>query len=153
IFEMEIKLSSRETGGFWEIPVLYEDEHLLAVNKPVGMAIAPVDNHVNQPNLIGLLHKGIADAKPWAGSSSLSFLIFAHRLDQESGGVLLLAKRKDVLTKLSDFFGSERHALSFITLVSGAPAENQFTIDAKIGPNPAKPGVMQVNRKFGKRAL
>jgi 23S rRNA-/tRNA-specific pseudouridylate synthase len=78
--------------------------------------------------------------------------MFAHRLDPDSGGVLLLAKNKDVLTKLSDFFGSERHALSFITLVSGAPAETQFTIEAKIAPNPTQPGLMQVSRKFGKRA-
>src|SRR5215467_13889603 len=107
---MEIKLSFHETGGFWEIPVLYEDENLLAVNKPIGLAIAPVNNDPNQPNLIGLLHKGIAEAKPWANSRFLSFLMFAYRLDPECGGVLLLAKSKDVLTKLSDFFGSERHA-------------------------------------------
>ena len=36
-----IKLSAPAKGGFWEIPVLFEDEHLLALDKPAGLLTSP----------------------------------------------------------------------------------------------------------------
>jgi 23S rRNA pseudouridine1911/1915/1917 synthase len=149
---MEIKLSSPSTGGFWEIPILHEDEHLLVVNKPVGLLISPDKAAPDRPNLIDLLHRGIAEAKPWAAARSLSFLMYAHRLDTEASGILLLAKSKLVLTKLLDLFGSEKPTLLFVVLAGGSPADERFTVEAKLAPHPAKPGLMHVNPKTGKRA-
>ena len=149
---MAIKLSSPEKGGFWEVPVLYEDEQLLALDKPAGLPSSPDKADPDRANLMGLLHKGIADAKPWATSRSLSFLMYSHRLDSEAGGVLLLAKTKLVLTKLLNVFGSEQPSLSFVTLVRGVPAEDRFSVDAKVAPHPAKPGSVRIDSRFGKRA-
>jgi RluA family pseudouridine synthase len=147
-----IKLSSPDTSGFWEIPILYEDESLLALDKPAGMPVAPDAADPERANLSELLHKGIEEAKPWATKRSLSFLRQAHRLDSEESGVLLLAKNKPVLTSLMNWFGSEQPGLSFITLVQGSPAENQFSTEAKIAPHPMKPDLMRVDARSGKRA-
>jgi 23S rRNA-/tRNA-specific pseudouridylate synthase len=149
---MEIELFSPGTEGFWEIPTLYEDEYLLALNKPAGLPIAPDQANPNRANLIGLLHQGIADAKSWTTTRSLSFLMFAHRLDLEASWVLLLAKSKPVLVKLLDFFGSEQPSLSFVSLVRGAPSQDHFSVDAKLAPHPAKRGLVRVEAKFGKRS-
>src|SRR5437762_2619516 len=62
----ELKLSSPATREFWEIPVLFEDEHLLAVNKPAGLLTSPDRYDPQRPNLMKLLHAGIAEGKPWA---------------------------------------------------------------------------------------
>jgi RluA family pseudouridine synthase len=147
-----IKLSSPATREFWEIPVLYEDESLLALDKPAGLWTTPDRADANRPNLITLLHKGITEVKPWAGARGLSFLMYAHRLDPEASGVLLFAKSKSALTKLLDSFGSEQPKLSLITLVQGSPAEERFSVDARLGPHPIRPGVMRVDTKHGKRA-
>ena len=78
-----IKLSSPATREFWEIPVLFEDEHLLALDKPAGLPVSPeVDaDAVERPSLMKLLHTAIAEGKPWARERNLTYLNNAHRLD------------------------------------------------------------------------
>ena len=51
-----IKLSSPTTREFWEIPVLFEDEHLLALDKPAGLPTSPDRYDPQRPNLMKLLH-------------------------------------------------------------------------------------------------
>ena len=96
-----IKLSSPATREFWEIPVLYEDGELLALDKPIGLPVSPARDDPNRPNLMQLLHSGIAEGKPWATERALSYLMNAHRPDFETSGVLLMAKSKAVLRALS----------------------------------------------------
>src|SRR5580704_6750312 len=92
-----IKLSSPATREFWEIPVLFEDEHLLALDKPAGLLISPADGETDErPSLMKLLHAGIAEKKPWARERNLDYLNHAHSLDAGTSGVILLAKNKAV---------------------------------------------------------
>jgi RluA family pseudouridine synthase len=147
-----LKLSSPETGGFWEIPILYEDADLLALNKPGVLPLTADLAEPNRPGLMQLLQAGIAENKPWATTRSLSFLRCAHRVDDEDSGILLLAKNKPVLVTLMNVFGSEQPSLSFVTLVQGAPAEDRFLSEGKIGAHPTKPGLMRVDARAGKRA-
>lgn len=147
-----IKLSSPATEEFWEVPVLYEDEALLALNKPATLPLATEPANPGRPTLIELLHQGIRQAKPWAVRHGLSFLMYAHRLDAEASGTLLLAKSKPVLVKLLNFFGSEQPSLSILTVVQGKPSEDTFSVEAKLARHPNRPGVYHVNPKSGKRA-
>ena len=147
-----IKLSSPTTREFWEIAVLYEDEELLALNKPSGLLTSPDRYDPNRPNLMKLLHSGIADAKPWAKERGLSYLMNAHRLDFETSGIILLAKSKPMLVELANLFGSEKPIKSYLALVQGRPTTDSLQIDAKLGPHPVKVGVIRVDPKRGKRA-
>lgn len=148
-----LKLSSPATHEFWEVPVLFEDAHLMAVDKPSGLLSSPDRYDPERPNLMRLLHGHIARQVPWARERGLSYLANAHRLDFETSGILLLAKSKEVLTRLADQFGSEKPVKTYFALVHGAPEEDEFVIDAKIAPHPTRPGVMQVSPKHGKRSL
>ncbi len=120
-----IKLSSPETKEFWEIPVVFEDEHLLGISKPARLLTSPDRYDPNRPNLIKLLHTGVAQGKPWARARGLTYLSNAHRLDFETTGVLLLAKNKPALVQLANLFGSEwgpsandrRHVISALLYV------------------------------------
>src|SRR5512138_2368839 len=103
-----IKLSSPATREFWEVGVLYEDQFLLAVNKPSKLLASPDRYDPGRPNLMRLLHAGIAEGKTWARERGLSYLMNAHRLDFETSGVLLLAKEKPVLVELANMFGSQQ---------------------------------------------
>jgi len=96
-----IKLSAPETRGFWEIPVLYEDEHLLALNKPPLLLSSPDRYDPARPNLIKLLHRDIERGAPWASKRSLRYLMNAHRLDFETSGVMLLANLGDTVAEFA----------------------------------------------------
>jgi 23S rRNA pseudouridine1911/1915/1917 synthase len=145
-----IKLSSPETQEFWEIPVLFEDEHLLAINKPARLLISPDADDASRPSLMKLLHTAIAAGKPWAKARGLTYLANAHRLDFETAGVLLLAKDKPALIKLADLFGSEKPLHTYIALVHGTPEQDEFEVDAPIGPHQSIAGLMRVEPKDGK---
>ena len=149
-----IKLSSPATRDFWELPVLFEDEHLLAVEKPSRLLTSPDRYDPKRPNLMKLLHAGIEQGKPWAKERGLSYLMNAHRLDFETSGVILLAKTKPVLVALANMFGSETVLRKFyVALVHGNPAKEKFEIDARLAPHPVKVGLIRVDEKNGKRAI
>ncbi len=147
-----IKLSSPETREFWEIPVLWEDAHLLALDKPSGLLTSPDRYDPRRPNLIRLLHRDIERGAGWAKQRQLSYLSNTHRLDFETSGVILLAKDKPALVALADQFGSEKPLKTYIALVHGSPAENSFEVVAKLAPHPVQPGLIRVDEKHGKRS-
>jgi RluA family pseudouridine synthase len=147
-----IKLSSPATQEYWEIPILYEDEDLLAVDKPSGLLTSPDRYDRERPNLMKLLHAGIAAGKPWAVTHNRGYLANAHRLDFETSGIILLAKSKPALVALANLFGSEKPHKRYVALVNGAPAEDQFEVDVRIGPHPGKPGLMRVDARYGKKS-
>ncbi len=147
-----IKLSSPATREFWEIPVLFEDEHLLALEKPAGLLTSPDRHDENRPSLMKLLLDGIAAGKAWARERNLTYLSNAHRLDFETSGVILLAKNKPVLIALADSFGAEKPLRKYIVLAWGNPPEKNFEVDAKLAPHPVKPGQMCVNPLAGKKS-
>lgn len=147
-----IKLSSPATREFWEIPVLFEDDDLLALDKPAGLRVSPDPDDAGQPCLLKLLHTGINEGKPWARARNLTHLANAHRLDFESSGVLLLAKNKPALDSLTNEFGSGKPSRKYACLVWGHPAAKNFSVDAPLAPHPVKSGRMCVDAKAGKKS-
>lgn len=148
-----LKLSWPQTHGYWEIPVLFEDEHLLAVEKPAGLLTSPDRYDPDRPNLMRLLHTGISAGKTWAVTRGLVYLANAHRLDFETSGVLLLAKSKAVLVKLVNLFGTEKPRKRYVGLAQGRAEHELFDVDAPLAPDPYKPGLMRVDMKNGKKSL
>ncbi|HUA65157.1 MAG TPA: RluA family pseudouridine synthase [Alphaproteobacteria bacterium] len=147
-----IKLSSPATGEYWEIPVLFEDDSLLALDKPSGLLTSPDRYDPARPNLMKLLHAGIAAQRPWARERGLNYLSNAHRLDFETSGIILLAKSKTVLVALADLFGSEKPLKQYAALVSGPSPADEFEVDEPLAPHPLKLGVMRVDKKNGKKS-
>ncbi|HTV61786.1 MAG TPA: RluA family pseudouridine synthase [Verrucomicrobiae bacterium] len=147
-----IKLSSPATREFWEIPVLFEDDYLLALDKPAGLLTSPDRYDPLRPNLMKLLHVGIAAAKPWARERHLEYLSNAHRLDFQTSGVILLAKNKPALIALANLFGTDKPAKKYLALVQGEVPSQKFEVDAKLAPHPVKPGLVRVDPKNGKKS-
>lgn len=147
-----IKISSPATREFWELPVLYEDDYLLALSKPAALLTGPDPEYPERPSLLQLLHAGIAEGKPWARERGLTYIFNAHRLDTEVSGVLLFAKTKEILAQLANSFGSSVPRYYWLALVQGSPPEEQFATEAKLAPHPARPGEMHIDHKRGKRS-
>jgi RluA family pseudouridine synthase len=132
--------------------VLFEDEHLLALDKPAGLLTSPDRQDPQRPSLMELLHAAIAGAKPWARERGLDYLMNAHRLDFEASGVILLAKNKPALIALANLFGSEKPLRKYVALVAGTPPEDQFAVEAKLAPHPLNPALMRVDSRTGKKS-
>jgi 23S rRNA pseudouridine1911/1915/1917 synthase len=147
-----VKLSSPATKEFWEIPVLFEDGDLLALDKPSGLLTSPDRYDAERPNLMNLLHAGIEQQKPWAKERNLTYLANAHRLDFETSGIILMAKNKPALITLANLFGSEQPVNTYLALAWGIPPEKNFEVDAKLSPHPVKIGEMRVDPKSGKKS-
>jgi 23S rRNA pseudouridine1911/1915/1917 synthase len=145
-----IKLSAPR--AFWEVTIIYEDEHLLALNKPALLLTSPDRYDPERPNLMKLLHREIERGAPWAKKRHLTYLMNAHRLDFETTGVILLAKSRPVLVTLANLFGSEKPLKTYVALVRGTPANERFEVKASLGMHPGRPGYMRVDEKKGKRS-
>lgn len=133
--------------------MLYEDEHVLALDKPAGLLTSPDANQPDHASLSKLLQGGIERGSAWARERGLTYLKPAHRLEAETGGVILLAKSKPVLIALVDLFGAEKSSKRYAALVQGMPAENQFKVEAKLAPHPMRAWLIRVDPKGGKRSV
>ena len=101
-----------------EFPVLFEDEHLLAIDKPAGVAV-----HGGSGVSFGVIEQ-MRQARPAA-----KFLELVHRLDRETSGILLLAKKRSALTRLQDQFRDRETGKTYLALVVGAWPANKKVID------------------------
>jgi 23S rRNA pseudouridine955/2504/2580 synthase len=90
-------------------PVLFEDEHLLAIDKPEGAAV-----HGGSGVSFGVIEQ-LRRARPEA-----RFLELVHRLDKDTSGVLLLAKKRSALNALQDQFRARETSKVYAALVFGA---------------------------------
>jgi 23S rRNA pseudouridine1911/1915/1917 synthase len=147
-----IKLSAPESGEFWAIPVLWEDARLLALDKPSGLLTSPDRYDPRRPDLITLLHRGIARGASWAQERQLGYLANANRLDFETSGVILLAKDKPALIALANQLGVEQVNKVYVALVCGAPPQDAFAINAKLAADPAQFGLIRVDPRQGRKA-
>jgi 23S rRNA pseudouridine955/2504/2580 synthase len=104
-----------------EFSILYEDEHVLAIDKPAGVAV-----HGGSGVAFGVIEQ-LRRARP-----SAKFIELVHRLDKETSGVLLLAKRRSALTALQDQFRNRDTAKHYSALVFGAWPANKKVIDVAL---------------------
>jgi 23S rRNA pseudouridine955/2504/2580 synthase len=88
--------------------VLFEDDHLLAIDKPAGVAV-----HGGSGVSFGVIEQ-LRMARPQA-----PFLELVHRLDRETSGILLLAKKRSALRQLQDQFRERETGKTYLALVVG----------------------------------
>jgi 23S rRNA pseudouridine955/2504/2580 synthase len=101
-----------------EFPVLLDDEHLLAIAKPAGVAV-----HGGSGVSFGVIEQ-LRRARP-----AQTFLELVHRLDKETSGVLLLAKKRSALNALQEQFRQRGTHKLYAALVWGAWPDKLKVID------------------------
>jgi len=105
-----------------EAMILYEDEHVLVLNKPFGLAVqggTGTKRHID-----GML-VGMADR--FGDRPRL-----VHRLDRDTTGVLLVAKHRDAAAKLGRIFQTRAAAKTYWALVKGVPKPHQGKVEAPL---------------------
>lgn len=101
-----------------EFPILLEDEHLIALDKPAGVAV-----HGGSGVSFGVIEQ-LRQARPQA-----KFLELVHRLDRETSGILLVAKKRSALKHLQDQFRERETGKTYLALVTGAWQASKKVID------------------------
>ncbi len=140
--EDEIALRSASSGPERvEIPLLFEDEHVIAIDKPPHLACEPDRWDKSRAHLIDSLNTQLADRSPQTS------LRIVHRLDRDTSGVMLLAKTIDAERVLRDAFDEHRIGKTYLALVEGdfglGEGESEV-IDAPLGPDARHSGQMVV---------
>ena len=113
--------ASSTVGGYApaaEFPILFEDDFLLAIDKPAGVAV-----HGGSGVSFGIIEQ-LRMARPEA-----DFLELVHRLDRETSGILLIAKRRMALKLLQEQFRERETDKVYLALVSGDWPARQRVID------------------------
>ncbi len=101
-----------------EFPILLEDDSLIALDKPAGVAV-----HGGSGVSFGVIEQ-LRRARPQA-----KFLELVHRLDRETSGILLVAKKRTALTHLQDQFRERETGKTYLALVVGQWPANKKVLD------------------------
>jgi RluA family pseudouridine synthase len=103
--------------------ILFEDEHLLVVDKPAGMAVIPERFAPEGESLIEQLRRRYPE------------LMVVHRLDRDTSGVLIFARDAESHRTLSMAFEDNAVEKSYVALTEGIPLWEEQTIDLPLRPN------------------
>ena len=125
--------------------ILYEDEYIIAINKPANMVVHPAPGHPKDTFVNALLFH----CRHLEGADSLRPGI-VHRLDKDTSGVLLAAKTPQAHAKLVELFSERRIQKYYLAVCVGAAKEG--LIDAAIKRHPIRRKEMAVNIAEGKEA-
>jgi 23S rRNA pseudouridine1911/1915/1917 synthase len=121
-----------------EIPVsvVFEDEHLLVVEKPAGLVVHPGAGNPSGTLVNALLGRGIA------GGEDPSRPGVVHRLDRDTSGLMVLAKGEPAYSRLVAEMGGRRVRRVYRAVVVGEGLPETGTVDSPVGRDPENPTLM-----------
>jgi len=119
--EQKSQAMAAQSGGFVpakDFPILFEDDSFMAINKPAGVAV-----HGGSGVSFGVIEQ-LRMTRPQA-----KFLELVHRLDRETSGILLIAKKRSALKNLQDQFRERETGKTYLALVLGHWPANKKVLD------------------------
>lgn len=131
VSESETVLPSSKLNSVQRIEkaILYEDDSIIVINKPSGLAV-----HGGSGLSFGLI-EGLRSLRPTA-----KFLELVHRLDRDTSGCILIAKRRSALKHLHEQLRNKSVDKRYHTLVQGEWPENRFKVKAPLLKNTLQSG-------------
>ena len=132
------------------LTVLYEDAHLIVVDKPAGMAVHPAPGCERGTLVSALLHH-CGDSLSGVGGVARPGIV--HRIDKDTSGVLVVAKSDAAHKGLSALFAAHDLDRVYVALTRGAPRPERGTIETRIGRSPHDRKKMAVLRTGGREAV
>lgn len=121
-----------------EIQVLYEDENIVAVNKPAGI-MTHADGRTDEPTLVDWFEekypgsKDVGETQRLQDGTEITRSGVVHRLDRDTSGVLVFVKTQEAHTLLKEAFKSKEAKKTYLAFVYGVPKERKGTIALAIG--------------------
>jgi 23S rRNA pseudouridine1911/1915/1917 synthase len=114
------------------LSILYEDEHLIAIDKPAGLVVHPAPGHASGTLVNALLHH----VRDLAGIGGETRPGIVHRLDRDTSGVLLVAKTDRAHQLLSRQMRQRTLRKEYLALVAGVPKVRKGEVSLSVGRDP-----------------
>ncbi|AFZ23849.1 23S RNA-specific pseudouridylate synthase [Cylindrospermum stagnale PCC 7417] len=127
-----------------EVPIIYEDQWLIAVNKPPGLLSVPGRYRHNQDSVLSRLRHLLPEKEA---------ITSVHRLDQETSGILLLARDRLTYRQLSWQFQQRQIHKVYEAILAGTVTTDQGVIELPLWGNPENRPYQQVDQQRGKPSL
>lgn len=127
-----------------DLPIIYEDEWLIVVNKPAGLLSVPGRYFNNQDSVLSRLSNLLPNC---------ASLIAVHRLDMDTSGILLLAKDLYTYRQLSTLFQERQVYKVYEAILAGPISTDEGIIELPLWGNPENRPYQEVNWQYGKPSL
>lgn len=119
-----------------ELPILYEDDNVLVINKPAGIISHSRGRYWYEPSVASFVRQKTGQEGDRSG--------IVHRLDRATSGVMICAKNAAALSFIQKQFSSRKVKKTYRAIVSGHVLEQHAVIDMPIERNPKKPQTFRV---------
>ncbi|HKL12688.1 MAG TPA: RluA family pseudouridine synthase [Halanaerobiales bacterium] len=132
-----------------DLNIVYEDNDIIVINKPVGLIVHPVKGNRTDTLVNALL----AHTEKLGDINGTLRPGIVHRLDKNTSGAILVAKNQESLNNLQKQFKARKTKKIYRTILKGTLPYNSGTIDAPIGRNPKNRTKMAVIKENSKKAV
>jgi len=133
-----------------DLDIIYEDEHLLVINKPAGLTVHPAPGNRDKTLVNALLaHCG----ESLSGIGGVARPGIVHRIDKDTSGLLVVAKNDAAHNHLSAQLADHTLGRTYAAIVWGTPKSASGTITGNIGRSPTNRQKMAVVKSGGKPAV
>ena len=133
------------------LDILYEDDHMIVVNKAAGMVVHPSPGH-DSGTLVNALLFHCPDL-PGIGNVQRPGIV--HRIDKDTTGAMVVAKTDQSMRHLQEQIRVKTARREYLAIVYGSPSNDSGTVDQPIGRHPVdrkKMGIVP-EEKWGRRAV
>ena len=121
-----------------DLPILYEDDDVLVVNKPAGVISHARGRYFDEPSVASFVRQKVAEL-----TGERSGIV--HRLDRATSGVMVCAKNPESLSFLQKQFSDRKTKKTYMAVVVGSMPTETGQIDMPIARNPVKPVTFHVD--------
>ncbi len=133
------------------LPIVYEDEHLLVVDKPAGLVVHPAAGNRDGTLVNALLHHCGGSLSGIGGVARPGIV---HRIDKDTSGLLVIAKHDKAHEGLAKQFADHSIDRRYLAIVSGVPRQAEGSVDAPLARSPQnRKKIAIVSAGKGKRAV
>lgn len=133
----------------YQVPIVYEDEHIIVVSKPSGLVVHPAYGHYNDTLVNALVGMGVKLSS--IGAPLRPGVV--HRLDKDTSGLMLLAKTEEAHLKLVQMIKAREIKRVYLVLACGNIYRSRFSVEAPIARHRQELVKMTVDFSRGKYAL
>lgn len=136
--EIALDLPEKEQADV-DLPILYEDDDVIVVNKPSGLLTHAKGGLSDEPTVAEIIRPKTS----FATDTDRPGIV--HRLDRDTSGLLIIAKNPESAAHLQRQFAERTAKKTYIAITDGKPKLNAAKIDLPIGRNPSAPSTFRID--------
>ena len=136
--EIALNLPEKEQADV-DLPILYEDDDVIVVNKPSGLLTHAKGGLSDEPTVAEIIRPKTS----FATDTDRPGIV--HRLDRDTSGLLIIAKNPESAAHLQRQFAGRTAKKTYIAITDGKPKLNAAKIDLPIGRNPSAPSTFRID--------